>query len=78
MSREVIEPTVQEAMTEVYAACCAEAGPGQFKRMQVLMKAAVQQHKDSMFQEAAGIALHHSCTAIHLCYVIAVCNAGLQ
>ena len=78
MSREVIEPTVQEAMTGVYAACCAEAGPGQFKRMQVLMKAAVQQHKDSMFQEAAGIALPHSLVAIQLCHIVAFCNAAVQ
>lgn len=53
MSREVIEPTVQTAMTDAYAACCAECGPGQFQRMRVLMKAAVNQQKESMFQEAA-------------------------
>ena len=57
MSREVIEPHVQNAMTDVYAACCAEAGPGQFQRMRGLMRTAVQQQKDVMFQEAAGALL---------------------
>ena len=54
MSRDVIEPTVQDTMTEAYAACCAEAGPGQFDRMRRLMKSAVQRYKSSMFAEAAS------------------------
>ena len=54
MSRDVIEPTVQDTMTEGYAGCCAEAGPGQFERMRRLMRATVERHKSSMFAEAAG------------------------
>ena len=54
MSRDVIEPTVQDAMTDGYAACCAEAGPGQFERMRRLMKSTVERNKSSMFAEAAG------------------------
>ena len=54
MSRDVIAPTVQEAMTEGYAACCAEAGPGQFERMRRLMKSTVERYKSSMFAEAAS------------------------
>ena len=54
MSRDVIEPTVQDTMTEAYAACCAEAGPGQFERMKRLMKSTVERYKSSMFAEAAG------------------------
>lgn len=54
MSREVIEPTVRDAMTDAYAACCAEVGSGQYDRMRRRMRAAVEQQKDSMFQEAAG------------------------
>lgn len=57
MSWEVIEPTVQNAMMEAYAACCAECGTGQFQRMRTLMKAAVNQQKESMFQEAASMVL---------------------
>ena len=51
MSRDVIEPTVQDTMTDGYAACCAEAGPGQFERMRRLMKSTVERHKSSMFAE---------------------------
>lgn len=54
MSRDVIEPTVQDIMSEPYAACCAEAGPGQFDRMRRLMRAAVERHKSTMFAEAAS------------------------
>lgn len=55
MSRDVIEPTVQDTMTEGYAACCAEAGLGQFERMRRLMRTTVERHKSSMFAEAAGL-----------------------
>ncbi len=55
MSRDVIEPTVQNSMTDGYAACCAEVGSGQFDRMRRLMRATVEHHKGSMFTEAAGI-----------------------
>ncbi|KAL0055055.1 hypothetical protein WJX82_006331 [Trebouxia sp. C0006] len=53
MSRDVIEPTVQNSMTDGYAACCAEVGSGQFDRMRRLMRATVEHHKGSMFTEAA-------------------------
>lgn len=54
MSRDVIEPTVQAAMTDAYADCCAEAGPGQYARMRVLMHKAVDANKRTMFAQAAG------------------------
>ncbi len=55
MSRDVIEPTVQNSMTEGYAACCAEVGSGQFERMKGLMRSTVEHHKSTMFAEAAGM-----------------------
>ena len=60
MSRDVIEPTVQSSMTETYADCCAEAGPGQFARMKALMHKAVEHSRQSMFAEAAGVLLCHT------------------
>ena len=54
MSRDIIEPNVQNTMTEGYAACCAEVGSGQFDRMRRLMRATVEHHKGTMFAEAAG------------------------
>ena len=54
MSRDVIEPTVQDTMSEPYAACCAETGSGQYDRMRRLMRAAVERHKSTMFAEAAS------------------------
>lgn len=66
MSRDVIEPTVQDTMTEAYAACCAEAGPGQFERMRRLMKSTVERYKSSMFAEAASEAW---LSAIHRDYI---------
>ncbi|DBA74384.1 TPA: hypothetical protein ACH3X1_011148 [Trebouxia sp. C0004] len=54
MSRDIIEPTVQNSMTDGYAACCAEVGSGQFERMRRLMRATVEHQKGSMFTEGAG------------------------
>ena len=51
MSRDVIEPTVQNSMTDGYAACCAEVGSGQFDRMRRLMRATVEHQKGSMFKK---------------------------
>ncbi|KAL4423152.1 hypothetical protein ABPG77_007805, partial [Micractinium sp. CCAP 211/92] len=52
LSRDVIKPTVKEHMSDVYAACTAEVGSGQFDRMRGAMRAHVEAEKGLMFKDA--------------------------
>ena len=85
MSRDVIEPTVQAAMTDAYADCCAESGSGQFARMRVLMHKAVEHNKSHMFTEAAGLLRHplislvmHACLQSFILFYRSFCRSCIH